>query len=351
MLSLNGDSYFRGISAAIVCLSGYAQAVPAQAGRVSDFNSLFQLADTIVPSGQDSVPLVRVSGVYWARNGRIVIADVSEANVKIYGPTGRLIRVVGRKGQGPGEFQEPRYPLLNEGTGELIVGEANGFISIFDSLGRITNKFRLSVSGISSLNRSPSGNYLVTGWPAAKGVVIEFDANGTERHRYLKRTEPPAPAQRNDPRWNSVTQYWSVLLGEKAYVASTVSDSLWVLDLSSSKGESQVRVPLSGYSPPQLPGMEEMKKARDPFAWIRQYHTAVGLLCDTDSGRVGISFVKGILNYGDPASFLFLDRSGKWTQADRAPPVIAMRGTRLLVINRPQSEVISLAVYKPRRGT
>jgi hypothetical protein len=39
--------------------------------------------------------------------GNIYVLDIKETHIKVFNPNGRLIRIIGRKGQGPGEFQRP----------------------------------------------------------------------------------------------------------------------------------------------------------------------------------------------------------------------------------------------------
>ncbi len=39
--------------------------------------------------------------------GNIYVLDIKETHIKVFNPEGRLIRIIGRKGQGPGEFQRP----------------------------------------------------------------------------------------------------------------------------------------------------------------------------------------------------------------------------------------------------
>src|SRR5687768_16385601 len=55
----------------------------------------------------DSVPGMLLTGIEDLAvlpDGRIVTAHYREAVVRVFDPGGRLLRVIGRRGQGPGEF-------------------------------------------------------------------------------------------------------------------------------------------------------------------------------------------------------------------------------------------------------
>jgi hypothetical protein len=54
----------------------------------------------------DSVVNARPLGTISPR-GNLVLADIMEGRVRIYSPEGALLRQLGRKGDGPGEFVAP----------------------------------------------------------------------------------------------------------------------------------------------------------------------------------------------------------------------------------------------------
>jgi hypothetical protein len=292
--------------------------------RLVRSSDLVTRIDTIELGGQDSVPLVRLSGVFWADGGRILIADVSEANAKLYGQDGRLLLVLGSKGSGPGQFQRPRYPFIDS-HGRLIVAEETGLVSYFDSSGTFVK--RVSVGGgmgISSFSVRENGNIIVTGWPAEPGVLGEFDSLGILKRRFIPRRSPPVTDDAKNPAWTSVTQYWHVPLGDTVVVSATVSDSLWYVALPSGTVTStRLRVP--GYTAPHLPTDKPDPRSRDPFRWIREQYTAVGPVGSGIPGKpLGLSFVKGILHYGDPAVFVLRTPRGSWVGTSDLPPILAL---------------------------
>ncbi len=310
------------------------------------FVDRFDLIDTLVLGSQDTTPVVRLSGVAWRQDGSILVADVSESNAKLYDADGRLIRILGRKGRGPGEFEQPRYPAIAE-SGQMAIGESNGFISFFDPEGNFLRRIFLTPGlGISSLSLRPGGGVVVTGWPAEKGVLAEYDSLGKELRRFLPRRTPPVSDNPDHPTWGAVTQYWHVMLGDTALVLSTLSDSVWLVDLVTNV-VTDARVAVAGYVTPALPENPPSPRDKDWFKWVGAFHTSVGLTSASD-GFLGFSLVKGVLHYGDPAIFVYRSPGGAWSAVNEPPPVLALRPGELLAIHRPNHDSAILARYRLR---
>lgn len=76
---------------------------------------LRRLERVITPEQSMESRIVRISGASW--NGdRFAIADVAEANAKLFSVDGSLLAAVGRSGEGPGEFTAARYPAFADAT-------------------------------------------------------------------------------------------------------------------------------------------------------------------------------------------------------------------------------------------
>jgi DNA-binding beta-propeller fold protein YncE len=61
--------------------------------------------------------LQRPTGVAFdARTGRLFVADAAAHDIKVFDVQGRLLKVLGRRGEGPGQFNFPTHLALREGT-------------------------------------------------------------------------------------------------------------------------------------------------------------------------------------------------------------------------------------------
>jgi hypothetical protein len=160
--------------------------------------------------------------------------DVSQGNAKLFGRDGALQAVLGRKGEGPGEFESPRYLLEDE------------------------------AGGSSSVTPAPR-------------------ASRRSLWRYEMQRDP------NSPR----------------------------------------------------------RSIADLEAWSGSFHTATRPL--SGDGFLLLQFVKGVLNYGDPAIAVYRDRTGAWFGLDDAPPIVTSGGCEVLAIANPLEDPVQLAIYRARR--
>jgi hypothetical protein len=53
---------------------------------------------------------VNLSGADLAADGRLVVTGGSDASAQLFSADGRLLKILGRRGSGPGEFQVPLSP-------------------------------------------------------------------------------------------------------------------------------------------------------------------------------------------------------------------------------------------------
>ena len=98
---------------------------PAAAGSefvdATAFNEAFEVIQTLELEETDEAmtvrPMVRLGG-----DGTFLLAEPLEGQVNLYGADGRLRRVVGGRGEGPGEF---RFPLSAHPTldGDIVVAD------------------------------------------------------------------------------------------------------------------------------------------------------------------------------------------------------------------------------------
>lgn len=122
-----------------------------------------------VGSGEDSLyELATVMGAVRLSDGRIAIANMSTSNVRIYDTRGRYVLAMGRKGDGPGEFQQI-LGLKRLADDTLGVVDGREQMEFFTPDGRHVLAYSaprppraLVLSRLDVLN---DGSYLRSSWP------------------------------------------------------------------------------------------------------------------------------------------------------------------------------------------
>jgi hypothetical protein len=194
------------------------------------FDSVFNLAGTIVLEESLTDPIVDLKHISVAPDGRIVFADHRAARVRVFDENGRAIVTFGRHGDGPGEFQRPLDARFV--GGEIFVTDPGG--------GRITrydSNFELD-----TILTSPGGLpadivsdgtdlVLLTGAPS---LVLKISRDGEVQHKF----PTPDSSAYNVPYWGSILDRSATVLGNDLVVATNLLYPLWRHDLSGGATDS-----------------------------------------------------------------------------------------------------------------
>lgn len=308
--------------------------VPLSTVSASAFTDAFPVIDSVLLEATAEQPIVRVSGFEVDDQGRMLIADASERVIRVHSPSGRLLYSIGRSGDGPGEFRQPRFLIPLAGD-SLIVGESSGRLHRFigDS---VVRTWQLDGVGfVSGIARGPSGEIVASAADGRESEVLRFDGDGKLVARSTVFSGVPVREQAADPRWLSFLQLWIASCGDKLVAAATLSDSVWSsFENGTSWAATSSR--FGGYLPPQLP-IGSAAGSERPFDWIKRYDVIQGLVCDDE--RIGVTFVRGIRNFGDPQVFV-MSEGDRWTAYSQALPVLLLRRDTLFTILRPTSDTM-----------
>ena len=130
-------------------LSG--QTVSSVSGAVTCPNCVISM-DTVMTLGglydEGAEAILWNSRVAVDSRGRILVTRLLLSEIFVFAATGRLLRTVGREGQGPGEYQGithinvgPRYIHVFDGTGRTILDHDFGFVASTRLSGRVHQSF------------------------------------------------------------------------------------------------------------------------------------------------------------------------------------------------------------------
>lgn len=146
------------------------------------------------------------------RNSRghyFVASPGSDARVFKYDSTGRFLKLIGRRGQGPGEFTGISDIAISAGDSLLVFARGNRLL-VFSSEDRFAREVRLELSARSI----PSGGFLRDGRIVTSGVTTKASGVGLALHllsvegTYLRGVCGPSVLRdgRNQPLLNRV--FW-----------------------------------------------------------------------------------------------------------------------------------------------
>ena len=119
-----------------------------------------------VAVGDEAQMLFRVSDAVRLSDGRVVVAETSSSELKVFDPTGTRVGTWGGRGEGPGEFPEYMLQRIEPWPADSIVAwYGPGWrVSAFDSEGNFDRTFL-----------GPSGNQAT--WRAGRPRLAAMDGS------------------------------------------------------------------------------------------------------------------------------------------------------------------------------
>lgn len=166
-----GSRVYRGLI--ITCCIGVVascstddSAPPAAVSFDIDRTPILDIADT---STIGELELLRPTGAVRLPNGNVVVADAYAATIRFFDANGTLVRRVGRRGNGPGEFRSPSW-ISRCGTDSVFVWDAfRQSITVIDTAGTIARRYTIDAQP-DFLQCSNRAEFLLQLPPAATGI-------------------------------------------------------------------------------------------------------------------------------------------------------------------------------------
>lgn len=122
----------------------------------------------------DTAPIASTTSIALGTHGLIALLDRRDYNVKLFNPAGRLLRVIGRRGQGPGELSGPAVVGLDGDSLVLVADERRARLVVYDTAG--------SLRGEWAVPARPIGGLLVHGSAVAIGGLNGFAGPARTAH-------------------------------------------------------------------------------------------------------------------------------------------------------------------------
>ncbi|MYC00181.1 MAG: 6-bladed beta-propeller [Gemmatimonadetes bacterium] len=152
--------------------------VPLQAGTQDDvplqasFQEVFRVGGQAAPEwAMFSVP----GRVSFDGAGNLYVLDPSKFEVHVIDTKGRLLRTVGRQGEGPGEFVQPVNLLVWRDGAVAVVDVGKLAFQVFGPQGTFQRSVRMGIQGIGVVGRMNS-MVATMAWIPPRGELANFSA-------------------------------------------------------------------------------------------------------------------------------------------------------------------------------
>lgn len=156
-----GLSFAAGLGWTAVVAGGEKTALPAQtkpAESVPKISNPLQPRDGIIKpkfeelwsvggeNDQQGELLNRPFEIRVAQDGSVFVLDWGDTCIRVFDDSGKFVRQIGRKGQGPGDFDTPSFFDLDAEGRPVVLDMRNLRVTRFDSTGKYEASFRLEKS-------------------------------------------------------------------------------------------------------------------------------------------------------------------------------------------------------------
>ena len=294
-------------------------------------------------------PIVRVSGLDVARDGRIAVTDGADPGAYLFGPDGRLIRRMGGDGSGPGEFRIPYSPRFGPDGRIHVFDLRHERISVFSPDGRHERDIVVrDLLRLSDFQPEKGGTYLAAGVRTLDdpNVVFRLDADGRLLNEFLP-IGHHKPRNLRDPALLDGMRRTGFTLtgnGDTAHVVLTTADSLWTLDLQTG-AYTVTAIGVAGYVAPTTPPRGS-PTVRGLTNWAKTWTSAAGVV--STGGTVVVPFVRGAWFHGDSTILAVRKPDGSWSTVEDGPLIIRGASGYFAGLKDPFADTLEVVLYRPQ---
>ncbi len=312
------------------------------------FDSAYMAIDSFTLKQDDENVVARVANVVIDEHRHVVfVVDASERNVKEFDFGGRLIKVYGRAGAGPGEFRTPEDGAIDP-LGRLVVfdGLANR-VTVFlpDSAPRVVQVH--GMTKVRDFTISASGTYLfVAALASNEDVLFETSEDGTILQEALPLAHVVPEGETDGPLWTFPRTFFLSARQDTALVICSLLPRIWRVSLADHSVVHQ-DVVFPGYLPPRSPPRDKSTSTADVVQWFYSRHLTAFLT--TTRKEVFWPFMHGEVMQNNPMVVVHQGPDGKWEALDGAPIILKpFADGRLLVYRDPTADAPRFVIYRRR---
>lgn len=110
---------------------------------IRDFADAFTALEPVVFPTGDANPVLSVRALSVSPSGRLLVTDSRSLDLKVADPEGRVLRVIGGEGEGPGEFTALMDAVFLSDDRIVALDAGLVRVTLFNSTGEVVNTFAL----------------------------------------------------------------------------------------------------------------------------------------------------------------------------------------------------------------
>ena len=281
--ALTADTGGDGVDGAAMQATATCAPAPTATLAVVPFATYGTVVETKVLPDEGPLQVMGVSSLDLSMRGRRLVADGRQRRVFLFDSSMANGRVIGREGEGPGEYRAPRYAVFGPDGSLSVLDISLGRIVQFDSTGRFIRTVRTPSADPRAILALPNGGYLIAGNTSAGGrqrLLTRVDANGGVRWIAVP----------TDTIFHALDMIvggaWAVRGGDdEALVGLTVAPTISRVSLTDGSVTCRSAIPQAAWrqlSPADRPKTQTLTSMRD---WIERATAVIGAARTAD-GRL-----------------------------------------------------------------
>jgi hypothetical protein len=219
--------------------------------------------------------------------GAIYVLDRKNSNIKVFDPSGKYLRTIGRQGQGPGELESPRALSINRAADELAVLQTSRRMSFFKLDGTFLRHLAFKeIWALYGRVDSQGQIYVTEGIVDPANPRYELKKLGPDGTLLstIARSPGPSPAKFNPFR----AATWWLLDRNDALIYG--NPETYEIQVFSADGRHIVRKILRDYDPVAITDEEKEQEKKDNPPSIKldfsTYHSAYNRFFLSDLGHI-----------------------------------------------------------------